>query len=713
VVPIRAALYICFGIAWLVSASSAQESMKKRAALAGAILQPPAQASSAPSTRRDDVSEVMHGVTVSDPYRWLEDQQSPETRAWIDAQNAYTHALLDAWPGRPQIEKRATQLLRHGSIRAPFEAGGRLFYRKRSAEQDLFLIYMRQGVDGKEDLLIDPLPMSADHSTNVDILDVSKDGKLMAYLVRKGGADEFEVRVFDVDGRRDLADKLPVAVYFNVSWLPNRAGFYYSVMGADGPRIRSHAMGTDAARDVDLFGNGYGKDKIIVAEAAGDGRHLVITVFYGSAGKVEIWIKDLQKDAPAELITKGIDAHFNALAAGDKVILKTDWKASHGRVLVAGFDDLAQEHWKEIVSENEATIDNIAVVGGHVVLSYVHNVSAEVRVFDVDGKLQRQMEFPTLGAIDEMSGQWDAPDAFVSFSSFVVPTTIYRFDTATAKQSEWARIQVPVDAGKFEVKQVWFASKDGTKIPMFLVHRKDLNLDGAVPTLLTGYGGFNVNITPEFSSETVMFAEHGGVVAQVNLRGGGEFGESWHQAGMMEKKQNVFDDFIGAGEWLIANHYTNSSKLSIVGGSNGGLLVGTALTQRPDLFQAVVCWHPLLDMLRYEKFMEAQFWVSEYGSAEHADQFKYIYAYSPYQHVQKGVKYPAVLFMTGDADTRVAPLHARKMAALLQSATGSNRPILLRYELKAGHSEGRSVTAQISDLTDELSFLFWQLGATH
>ena len=665
-----------------------------------------------PATRRDDVTEVLHGVSVTDPYRWLEDQKSPETRAWISAQNAYTHTLLDAWPGRAQVEKRATELLRHGSIRAPFEAGGRLFYRRRSAEQDLFLIYLRQGVEGKEDLLIDPLPMSADHSTNVDILDVSKDGKLMAYQVRKGGADEVEVHVLDVDARRDLADRLPLAVYFNVSWRPDRAGFYYSVMGPDGPRIHYHAMGTDAAKDLDVFGNGYGKDKITVVEAAGDGKHLVLTVFYGSAGKVEIWVKDLQKDAPAELITKGVDAHFNASAAGDRVILKTDWKASRGRVLVAQLDDPQQEHWKEIVPEAEATIDNLAVAGGHVVLSYVHNVSAEVRVFDIDGKLQKQMEFPTLGAVNEMSGQWDAPDAFVSFSSFVVPTTIYRFDTATGNQSEWARIAVPVDAEKFDVKQVWFASKDGTKIPMFLVSKKGLKLDGEVPTLLTGYGGFNVNITPEFSSETVMFAERGGVVAQVNLRGGGEFGETWHQDGMMEKKQNVFDDFIGAGEWLIANHYTNTSKLSIVGGSNGGLLVGAALTQRPELFRAVVCWHPLLDMLRYQKFMEAQFWVSEYGSSENADQFKYIYAYSPYQHVQKGVKYPAVLFMTGDADTRVAPLHARKMAALMQWATGSERPVMIRYELTAGHSEGRSVTGQISDLTDELSFLFWQLGVS-
>ncbi len=352
-VRIRAAWSACLSFSFVAFSASfpafGQSTGIPLAALAPAVAQMAGQVAAPPATRRDDVTETMHEVTIADPYRWLEDQNSPETRAWINAQNAYTHKLLDAWPGRAQLEKRATELMRHGSIRAPFEAGGRLFYRRRSAEQDLFLIYMRQGVEGKEDLLIDPLPMSADHSTNVDILDVTKDGKFLAYLVRKGGADEFEVRVFDVDARKDLTDKLPAAVYFNVSWRPDRAGFYYSIMGADGPRIHYHALGTDAAHDVDVFGNGYGKDKIIVAEAASDGKHLVISVFYGSAGKVEIWIKDLERDSPAELITKGVDAHFNALAAGDRVILKTDWKASRGRVLVARLDDPVPELWKEIV----------------------------------------------------------------------------------------------------------------------------------------------------------------------------------------------------------------------------------------------------------------------------------------------------------------------------------------------------------------------------
>jgi prolyl oligopeptidase len=667
--------------------------------------------STPPTTGRDDVKEVMHGVTIVDPYRWLEDQNSPETRAWIDAQNAYTHRSLDAWPGRARVEQRATQLLKVESIRLPVERSGRYFFRKRLADQDLYLIYMRQGLEGQEELLLNPLPMSPDHSTNVDLMDVSKDGKVMAYLLRQGGADESEVRLLDVDGRRDLTDRLPAAVYFELSFLPDRSGFYYSVMTDDGPRVRFHAMGTEVSKDQEIFGKGYGKDKIIVADVSEDGRHLVVQVFYGSTGdKTEVWIEDLEKHGTLQLLTKDVDARFLAFAGGDQLFLHTNWKAPHGRVLAVKFDDPARERWREVVPESDVAIDSIVLAGGKILVSYVRNASSQVRVFNADGSSPREISFPTLAAVEQMGGRWEGRDAFIEFSSFATPFTIDRYDTAKASQSVWTQAKVPVESDKFEVRQVWFASKDGTKLPMFLVYTKGLKLDGSAPALLTGYGGFNINITPSFSPEAILFAERGGVFAQVNLRGGGEFGEAWHQAGMMEKKQNVFDDFIAAGEWLIQNHYTQPSRLSMVGGSNGGLLVGAALTQRPELFQAVVCWHPLLDMLRYQKFMEAQFWVSEYGSADDPAQFKYLYGYSPYHNVKPGTKYPAVLFMTGDADTRVAPLHARKMAALLQASTGSDRPILLRYELKAGHSQGRSVTAQIGDWTDELGFLFWQLG---
>jgi prolyl oligopeptidase len=333
-----------------------------------------------------------------------------------------------------------------------------------------------------------------------------------------------------------------------------------------------------------------------------------------------------------------------------------------------------------------------------------------VKAFDPDGRLAFELNLPSLGAVYDVQGRWENRSVYFTYASFAIPSTIYGCDMSSGKQSVWAQVKVPVDPSKFEVNQIWYASKDGTKVPMFLVHAKGIKLDGSNPVLLEGYGGFTVNNTPHFNADAIVWAERGGVYALANIRGGGEFGEAWHKAGMRDKKQNVFDDFIAAAEWLIQNKYTNPSKLSILGGSNGGLLVGAALTQRPELYQAVICWHPLLDMLRYDQFMEAQFWVSEYGAAKDPEQFKWLYAYSPYQHVKKGVKYPAVLFMSGDGDTRVAPLHARKMAAMLQADTASDRPILLRYELKAGHSGGRSTTQDIGDSVDELSFLFWQLG---
>jgi prolyl oligopeptidase len=665
-----------------------------------------------PVARRDNVLETIHGVSVPDPYRWLEDQNSPETRTWIDAENAYTHKLLDAWPGRAKVERRATELLRVDSIRLPIEENDRYFYRKRLANQDLYLIYMRQGLKGEEQLLIDPLPMSADHSTNVDIAAASKDGKVLAYLLRKGGADETEIHFFDVDTRRDLPDTLPAAVYFEISFLPDRSAVYYSVMASDGPRVRFHKMGSPVSADTEIFGKGYTKDKIIVADASEDGRHLVVLVSYGSTGdETEVWLQNLgEKPGPLQQINKGIDARFFAFAGGDELFLHTNWKAQNGRVLAAKFADPAPDKWREVVPESDVAIDSVGVAGGKLLVSYVRNASSEVRLFNADGRLAAEVKFPTLVSVDGSTSRWEGRDAFIAFSSFALPPTIYRYNTSNGTQSLWAQVKLPVESEKFEVKQVWFTSKDGTKVPMFLVYPKGLSLDGTSPTMLTGYGGFNVNITPSFSADTIMFAERGGVVAQVNLRGGGEFGEAWHKAGMLDKKQNVFDDFTSAAEWLIKNQYTSTAKLSILGGSNGGLLVGAAMTQRPDLFRAVICWHPLLDMLRYHKFMEAQFWVSEYGSSEDSTQFKYLYAYSPYQHVTPGTKYPAVLFMTGDADTRVDPLHARKMAALMQASTGSDRPILLRYELKAGHSAGRSVTASIGDLTDQMGFLFWQLG---
>ncbi len=670
-----------------------------------------AMTTAAPATRRGDVQETLHGVTVSDPYRWLEYQDSPETRAWINQQNEYTHKLLDSWPGRARLETRLAELKKVERISSPIERNGRFFYRKRAADQEQYVIYTRLGEAGKEEVLIDPNPMSADHSTNVEIMDVSKDGKLLTYGIRSGGKDETELHVLEVAAKHDLPDVLPARVYFDVSFLPDGSGFYYSTMLDEGPRVRFHKLATKAETDTDVFGKGYAKEAIIVGDPSEDGRHLIIQVLHGSAAdKVEIWAQDLKTNGPIEPLIKDLEARSFGFAVGNQLFLQTNYKAPKGKVMVLDMAKPAPENWREVVPEAENAIDNVTFVGGKILVTYVKNATSMVKAFQPDGKLAFELSLPALGSVYDLQGKWENQAAYFTYASYAIPATVYRCDMGSGKQSVWAQVKVPVDESKFEVKQVWYASKDGTKVPMFLVYAKGIKLDGSNPVLLEGYGGFAVNNTPYFNADAIVWAERGGVYALANIRGGGEFGEAWHTAGMRDKKQNVFDDFIAAAEWLIENRYTSPSKLSIFGGSNGGLLVGAALTQRPELFRAVICWHPLLDMLRYDQFMEAQFWVSEYGSSKDPEQFKWLYTYSPYQHVKKGVKYPAVLFMTGDGDTRVAPLHARKMAALLQADTGSDRPILLRYELAAGHSRGRSTTQDIGDSVDELSFLFWQLG---
>jgi prolyl oligopeptidase len=684
------------------------------AAFAGTVAPLTAQAQEGkgpPPTKRGAVVDTLHGVAIPDPYRWLEDQDAPETRKWIAAQNAYTESLLEQVPGRAELKERLTELLEVDVVGTPIARNGRYFFSKRLKDQDLFIIYMREGLDGEDQVLIDPHPMSEDHRTSVNLLGVSNDGELLVYGIRQGGQDEVEVRFFDVDERRDLPDRLERGRYFGISLMPDNEGFYYTHFTFVGSRVYYHEFGTDPANDEAIFGEGYGPDKIIGAGLSDDGRYLGLVVLHGSAGtKTEIYYKDLQKDGPIETLVNDIDARFIPEIAGDYILLQTNWDAPNGRVLRVDVENPARENWVEIIPEREAPIQGMSTVGGKIFVQYLDNVIPRVEIFDVDGSSEGEIAFETIGSVSGVGGRWDSNEAFFSYSSFAVPPTIYRYDVATGERHVWSKLDVPIDADDIEVKQVWYQSKDGTKIPMFIVHKKDLQLSGDNPTYLTGYGGFDVSRTPGFSATAVFAVEQGMVYALPNLRGGGEFGEAWHRAGMFENKQNVFDDFIAAAEWLIDNGYTNTDRLAIAGGSNGGLLVGAAVTQRPDLFGAVICTYPLLDMLRYHKFLVARFWVSEYGSADNPDQFDYIYKYSPYQNVKPGTEYPAVLFITGDSDTRVAPLHARKMTALMQSATGSDRPILLKYDTKSGHSGGTPVAQQIEDQTDIFAFLRWQLG---
>jgi prolyl oligopeptidase len=534
----------------------------------------------------------------------------------------------------------------------------------------------------------------------------------MTYGIRQGGEDETTVAFRDVATGADVGDKFPKGRYGGISLTKDLKAFYYAQFTPAGPRVYYHQMGTPKSADKMLFGEAYGPQNIISAGVTRDQKYLLITVFFGAGSeKNEIWYQDLTAKGPIQPLVKGEEARFSANYADNGVLfIETTWRAPRGRVVRVDLSKPgAPDTWKEIVPEGKFPLRSVALAGGHLITSTLENVVPKVRLLTPDGKLVREINPPKLGTVSGPGGNWESDEAFYSFTTYGQPGTIYRYSIRTGSQEVWFRSPAPVDPSQFEVRQVWYASKDGTKIPMFVAHKKGLRLDGTNPVYLTGYGGFNVSQVPGYGAPSTVFMEMGGIWAVPNLRGGSEFGEQWHRAGMLERKQNVFDDFIAAAEYLIANKYTNKEKLAIAGGSNGGLLVGAVMTQRPDLYKAVVCSVPLLDMVRYHRFLVARFWIPEYGSAENAEQFPFIYKYSPYHHVEKGVNYPAVMFVSGDSDTRVDPLHARKMAALMQ-ASGTKNPVLLHYDTKSGHSGGLPVDKQIENTLDTLSFVTMQLG---
>jgi prolyl oligopeptidase len=671
----------------------------------------PTPAKCPPAARVDSVKDTYGTAVVADPYRWLEDQNSPETRAWIEAEQKCTEGALSSLPGRAQPAKRLGELLHTDSFEVPVERGGRYFFRKRPAGQELAQIFMRRGVNAPEELLVDPLPWSADHSASAALENVSHDGRYLLFGRREGGRDEVTPRILDVDTKNVLPDAFPSATYFGIELAPGNKAAYYSRVTPDGPRAFYHALGGDAAKDPAIFGKELGNDKILALQLSEDGKYIVYMVIFGSGSEqTEIYVQNLSENGPPVAAVSGEKALFYPTFAGDQLFILTNWKAPQWRVFSTSLSAPAREHWREFVPEGKVHIEAIAAAGGKLVVQYTHNASTELKVFDGGGKAESAISLPALGSVGAISGRWESVEFFYSFESYNFSPSIYRYGVKPAKSEVWAQDKVPFDSSAFEVEQVWYESKDHTRIPMFLFHKKGLKLDGSNPVLLTGYGGFDISETPYYDAHALVWAEHGGIYADANLRGGGEFGEEWHHAGMFEKKQNVFDDFIAAAEYLISHKYTNASKLAITGTSNGGLLVGAAMTQRPELFQAVVCAYPLEDMLRFQKFLKGPYWVPEYGSADNLEQFPYLYKYSPYHRVVDGTKYPSALFITGDGDTRVAPLHARKMSARLQAANASGRPILLLYDTKSGHSGGRPVNKRIEEYTDILSYLFWQLS---
>jgi prolyl oligopeptidase len=667
----------------------------------------------------DEYKSAEPGVPtkITDPYRWLEDAHSPATRAFITAQNSYTAQYFSQVKMLPAVVDEMTKLLRVDFISTPTRRGNRYFFSKRLADENQASIYMRVGLHGQDEQLIDANKLSADQNTSVNTLNLSEDGSMMAYGVRVGGADEVEVHFLDVTMRQDTGDVMPRARYSGVDISPDKAGVYYSkLFPHEGNRVFYHKFGTPIESDPMILGKEYHGEKLgeidgVSVRSTANGHYLVFRIGRGvPATREDILIKDLREpNSPIVPLVYGIDSRFSELNVGDAFYVRTDYKAPNGRVLKV-VQGSSPDKWPVVIPEGKDVLEAVNIVGGKMYVLRLKDVKSEVTIYSLDGKREGKIDFPGIGAGSTLSGRAIDTDGFYTFQSIITPPTIFHYDTKTGESEIFNTEKVPFDSTQYEVKQAFYTSKDGTKVPMFIAGKKGLKRDGSERLLMTGYGGFALSETPVWNPEYAWWMQQGGWFALPNLRGGNEYGEVWHKAAMFEKKQNVFDDWFAAAEYLIANKYTTPERFAIRGRSNGGLLMGASMTQRPDLFGAIWCGYPLLDMLRYQMFEMGRTWTTEYGSAENAKDYPYILKYSPYQNVKAGTKYPAIFFFTGDGDTRVDPMNARKMTPLMQTSTSSGRPILLHYSLKGGHSAGVSQTQLVQDYADEMSFLWTETG---
>lgn len=677
-----------------------------------------------PVAAQKPVEDLINGHKITDPYRWLEDGSSPETQRWVTEELTYTRSLLDPLPGREQLRKRLEELVSIGNISAPQIGGKYYFYTRREGTQNQPVLVVREGVHGNDRVLVDVNKLAADGTVALDWWDSSEDGKYVAYGTSPSGSEISTLHIIETATGKLLTDSIERTRAASIAWKLDNSGFFYTRLPKKGDvaagqemynrHVFYHEIGTDPAKDPLIFGDGRDPEDWPNIQLSNDGRWLLISVEQGWT-KSELYLQDLKSGNPPARITEGKNFLYQGDIFNGRIFITTNEDAPRYRMFVVDASSPARSNWKEIISEKDAVLQGAAIVNGMLLAQYEKNATSELTLLTVEGKPLGDVRLPEIGSVYGLGGKWDSKEVFFAFQSFTIPDSVYQIDLSSRDTSLWSKVNAPgIEPSNYEVKQQWFKSKDGTRVPMFVFHKKGLALNGKNPTLLTGYGGFNISETPDFRGSRFIWLERGGVLAVANLRGGAEFGEDWHRAGMLDKKQNVFDDFVAASEFLISEGYTSKDRLAIQGGSNGGLLMGAALTQRPDLFRAVVCQVPLLDMLRYQNFQIAKLWVPEYGSAEDPKQFDWLYAYSPYHHVKQGTEYPAVLFMTADTDTRVDPMHAKKMAALMQAeaANGQSRerPILLRIDTKAGHGAGKPIAKQIDDMVDIYSFLFWQLG---
>jgi prolyl oligopeptidase len=674
-----------------------------------------------PSHPDPTVVDIYHGQPVPDPYRWLEDLDSERTRAWIEAQNQLTFDYLQRIPARQRLLERLTQLWNYEKYSQPFKEGGRYFYFKNDGLQNQSVLYTQESLEAEARVLLDPNTLSEDGTVALSGIAISRDGRYLAYGLSRSGSDWQEWKVRDIETGEDLPDHLRWIKFSGASWTPDGQGFFYSRYDEPPPgreyesanyfqKLYYHRLGTPQSEDLLVYHRPDQKEWGFAGGVTEDGNYLIISVWRGTDPKNLLFYKDLRDpNLPVVELIREFEANYSFVGNdGSRFWLLTDLNAPRRRLVAIDLDNPGQV--QEVIPEAEETLQGVSLINNQFVAFYLKDAHTQIKTFALDGTYLGEIPLPGLGSASGFGGKRYDTETFYTFTSFTTPPTIYRYDFTTGRSTLFRQPQVDFDPQAYEVQQVFYPSKDGTRIPMFLVHRRGLARTGDHPTLLYGYGGFGISLTPSFSVGLVAWLEMGGVYAQPNLRGGGEYGEAWHQAGTKLNKQKVFDDFIAAAEWLVANGYTNPSKLAISGGSNGGLLVGACLTQRPDLFAAALPAVGVFDMLRFHKFTIGWAWISEYGSPEDPEEFKALYAYSPLHNLKPGTVYPATLMTTADHDDRVVPAHSFKFAAALQAAQGGSQPILIRIDTKAGHGAGKPTTKLIEETADRWAFLVEVLG---
>jgi prolyl oligopeptidase len=670
-----------------------------------------------PQPRRADQVDDYHGTKVADPYRWLEDTDSAETHAWVEEENKLTFGYLEKIPYRQAIKDRLTKLWNYERYTVPGQHGGRYFFQHNTGLQNQNVLLVAESLHAEPRVLLDPNLLSTDGTVALADTEISDDGKLMAYGIATSGSDWTEWHVRDIDSGKDLSDDLKWVKFSGASWSKDNKGFYYSRY--DEPtgaamrdanyfqKLHYHRLGTPQSEDKLIYDRPDNKEMGFGGSVTDDGRYLIIHVWQGTSRKNRVYYKDLtQPDAPVVKLLDDFDAQYGFIDNDGPVFwFQTDLDAPRGRLIAIDTRHPERTSWKTLVAQGADKLEFANVVNNTFLLGYLKDARTEVRVHDLSGAHLRDVDLPGIGTAAGFGGKRHDKETFYTFTSFTSPNTVYRYDPVAGKSAIYREPKVDFDAARYETKQVFYNSKDGTRVPMFLTYKKGIKLDGQNPVLLYAYGGFDISLTPFFSVPNVVWLEMGGVYAQPNLRGGGEYGEEWHQGGMKLKKQNVFDDFIGAAEWLIANKYASTPKLAIRGGSNGGLLIGACLTQRPDLFGAALPEVGVMDMLRFHKFTIGWAWTSDYGSSDNAEEFKALYAYSPLHNLKPGTKYPPTLIATSDHDDRVVPGHSFKFAATMQADQAGPAPVLIRIEVKAGHGAGKSITKLIDETADTWAFV--------